>query len=81
VFTDYLVDVRGICELGSHWPGKLTYHPSCHLLRILGVDRQPTVSFWPMSEKLKWLNFLNAKNAADLAASSWWNTPKFQQNS
>lgn len=40
-FTEYLVDVRGISDLGSHWPGILTYHPSCHLLRMLGVDRQP----------------------------------------
>lgn len=40
-FTEYLVDVRGISDLGSRWPGKLTYHPSCHLLRLLGVDRQP----------------------------------------
>ena len=29
--------------LGSRWPGKLTYHPSCHLLRSLGVDRQPSL--------------------------------------
>lgn len=40
-FTEYLVDVRGISDVGSRWPGKLTYHPSCHLLRMLGVDRQP----------------------------------------
>jgi L-lactate dehydrogenase complex protein LldE len=40
-FTEYLVDVRGISDLGSRWPGKLTYHPSCHLLRLLGVDCQP----------------------------------------
>jgi L-lactate dehydrogenase complex protein LldE len=40
-FTEYLVDVRGLSDLGSRWPGKLTYHPSCHLLRGLGVDRQP----------------------------------------
>jgi len=40
-FTEYLVDVRGISDLGSRWTGKLTYHPSCHLLRLLGVDRQP----------------------------------------
>ena len=40
-FTEYLVDVRGISDLGSRWPGKLTYHPSCHLLRQLGIDRQP----------------------------------------
>ena len=40
-FTEYLVDVRGLSDLGSRWRGKLTYHPSCHLLRNLGVDRQP----------------------------------------
>ena len=40
-FTEYLVDVRGISDLGSRWPGKLTYHPSCHLLRLLKVDQQP----------------------------------------
>ena len=40
-FTEYLVDVRGLSDLGSRWPGKLTYHPSCHLLRGLGVDSQP----------------------------------------
>jgi L-lactate dehydrogenase complex protein LldE len=40
-FTEFLVDVRGMADLGACWPGKLTYHPSCHLLRLLGVDRQP----------------------------------------
>jgi L-lactate dehydrogenase complex protein LldE len=40
-FTEYLVDVRGNPDLSARWPGKLTYHPSCHLLRGLGVDRQP----------------------------------------
>jgi len=40
-FTEYLVDVRGVTQLSARWPGRLTYHPSCHLLRGLGVDRQP----------------------------------------
>jgi len=40
-FTEFLVDVRGITDLSACWPGKLAYHPSCHLLRGLGVDRQP----------------------------------------
>jgi len=40
-FSEYLVDGRGVTELGARWDGKLTYHPSCHLLRGLGVDRQP----------------------------------------
>ncbi|MBT7190293.1 MAG: (Fe-S)-binding protein [Anaerolineae bacterium] len=40
-FTEYLVDVLGVTDVGAHWDGVLTYHPSCHLLRDLGVDRQP----------------------------------------
>jgi len=40
-FSEYLVDVRGMIDLSASWPGKLAYHPSCHLLRGLGVDHQP----------------------------------------
>jgi L-lactate dehydrogenase complex protein LldE len=40
-FTEYLVDVLGITDVGARFPGTLTYHPSCHLQRGLGVDRQP----------------------------------------
>jgi len=40
-FTEYLVDVLGVTNVGARWDGLLSYHPSCHLLRGLGVDRQP----------------------------------------
>jgi len=40
-FSEFLVDVCGVADVGARWSGKLTYHPSCHLLRSLGVDRQP----------------------------------------
>jgi L-lactate dehydrogenase complex protein LldE len=40
-FSQYLVDVLGVSDVGARWDGKLTYHPSCHLLRALGVDDQP----------------------------------------
>ncbi len=40
-FTEYLVDVLGVTELGARWEGTLTYHPSCHLSKGLGIDRQP----------------------------------------
>ncbi len=40
-FTEYLVDVLRVSDVGARWDGMLTYHPSCHLLRDLGVDRQP----------------------------------------
>jgi L-lactate dehydrogenase complex protein LldE len=40
-FSEFLVDVLGVTDLGAHYPGPVTYHSSCHLLRDLGVDRQP----------------------------------------
>ncbi len=39
--TEFLVDVLGVLDLGAHYPGPLTYHASCHLLREMGIDRQP----------------------------------------
>jgi len=35
------VDVLGVSDVGARLPSKLTYHASCHLLREIGVDRQP----------------------------------------
>ena len=40
-FTEYLVDKLDVTDLGARWDGLLTYHPSCHTLRGLDVDRQP----------------------------------------
>lgn len=40
-FTEYLVDKLGVTDLGASWGGLLTYHPSCHTLRGINVDRQP----------------------------------------
>lgn len=40
-FSEYLVEQRRVVDVGARWPGQLTYHPSCHLLRSLGLDRPP----------------------------------------
>ena len=40
-FTEYLVDVLGVTDAGARWDGPLAYHPTCHLHRGLGIDRQP----------------------------------------
>lgn len=39
--TQYLVDVLGVSTHAARFDGVLTYHPCCHLLRELNVDRQP----------------------------------------
>jgi len=40
-FTEYLVDKLGVTDVGATWDGLLTYHPSCHTLRGINVDKQP----------------------------------------
>jgi len=40
-FTEYLVDKLGVTDLDAKWDGALTFHPSCHTLRGINVDRQP----------------------------------------
>jgi len=40
-FSEYLVDVLGVTDLGARWSGRLTYHASCHPTQHLGLDRQP----------------------------------------
>ncbi|MBN1668600.1 MAG: (Fe-S)-binding protein [Anaerolineales bacterium] len=40
-FSEFLVDVLGVTDLGASYPGQLTYHASCHLLRGIQVEQQP----------------------------------------
>lgn len=40
-FTEFVVDKLGVTDLGARWDGTLTYHPSCHTLRGMNIDRQP----------------------------------------
>jgi L-lactate dehydrogenase complex protein LldE len=40
-FTEYLVNKMKVTSFKSPNPGKVTYHPSCHLSRGLGIDCQP----------------------------------------
>jgi L-lactate dehydrogenase complex protein LldE len=40
-FSEYLVDVLEVEDLGARFDGRLTYHDSCHLLRGIGVGEQP----------------------------------------
>lgn len=53
-FTEFLVDVLGIKDLGAKLEGKATYHMSCHLTRFLGV-RQPPVELLKHVEGLEYV--------------------------
>lgn len=40
-FTQFLVDHLDVADLGAKFSAKVVYHPSCHTLRGMNVDRQP----------------------------------------
>ena len=40
-FSEFLVRVLGVDEVGAVYAGKVAYHASCHLLRELGVAEPP----------------------------------------
>lgn len=39
--TQFIVEVMGIDDVGATFNGKVTYHPSCHMTRHLGVETSP----------------------------------------
>ncbi|MFI9723381.1 (Fe-S)-binding protein [Streptomyces sp. NPDC052396] len=39
--SEFLVDVLGVTEVGAYFPYQVTYHPTCHGLRALGLGDRP----------------------------------------
>lgn len=39
--SELLVDVLGVTDVGAHFPHRVTYHPTCHSLRMLHVGDKP----------------------------------------
>lgn len=39
--SEFLVDVLGVTDLGAYYPHRVTYHPTCHSLRMLRVGDKP----------------------------------------
>ncbi|AWI32599.1 (Fe-S)-binding protein [Streptomyces sp. ICN441] len=39
--TEFLVDVLGVTDVGAYYPYTVTYHPTCHGLRMLGLGDRP----------------------------------------
>lgn len=40
-FTEFIVDVLGVTDVGASFPHSVAYHKSCHLTRLMGIERQP----------------------------------------
>lgn len=40
-FTELLVDVLGVTDVGAYFPHRVTYHPTCHSVRVAKVGDKP----------------------------------------
>jgi len=59
-FTQFLVNVLRVHETKLSGKGKVTYHSSCHLTRILGVKEEPLM----LLKAMKGLEFVPLPDAA-----------------
>jgi L-lactate dehydrogenase complex protein LldE len=39
--SEFLVDASGVTDVGAYFPHRVTYHPTCHSLRLLQVGAKP----------------------------------------
>lgn len=60
-FTQFLVNVLGVTDVGASFPYKVTYHPSCHGSRLLGVKDEPMA----LMEQVRGLEFVPLPFAED----------------
>jgi len=40
--SEFLMKRLGVTDVGAYYPHRVTYHPTCHSLRMLGVGDRPT---------------------------------------
>ncbi|WP_047150390.1 (Fe-S)-binding protein [Aneurinibacillus tyrosinisolvens] len=60
-FSQFLVNVLGVTDIGASFPHKVTYHPSCHGSRLLGIKDEPRA----LLANIKGLKFVDLPYAED----------------
>ena len=72
--TEFLVDVLGVADVGASFPHRVTYHPTCHSLRMLGVGDRP-LRLLAAVRGIGWSTCRRPRSAAGSAARSRSRTP------
>ncbi|MGD8190256.1 (Fe-S)-binding protein [Brevibacillus ginsengisoli] len=60
-FTQFLVHVLGVTDIGASFPYRVTYHPSCHGTRLLGLKDEP----YELLKNVRGLEFVPLPSAED----------------
>jgi L-lactate dehydrogenase complex protein LldE len=58
-FSEFLVDILGVTDVGAYFPHRVTYHPTCHSVRVAKVGDRP----------LRLLNEVRGLDLAELPGS------------
>ena len=59
--SEFLVDVLGVTDVGAYFPHRVTYHPTCHSLRMLGVGDRPR----SLLENVRGITLVDLPNAEE----------------
>ena len=76
-FTEFIVDVLGVTDVGAKLEGKATFHKSCHMTRMLGVREQP-LALLNNVEGLEYVEMKAADRCCGLAALLALKSQKYQ---
>lgn len=60
-FTQFLVQVLGVRDVGAVFPRKVTYHSSCHGSRLMGIREEPMT----LLQQVKGLELIPLPHAED----------------
>ena len=60
-FSQFLVNILGLTDLGAQFAHTVTYHPSCHGSRLLGVKQEPL----ELLARVRDLNLVELPHAQD----------------
>jgi L-lactate dehydrogenase complex protein LldE len=58
-FTEFLVDVLEVTDVGAYFPHRVTYHPTCHSVRVAKVGDRP----YQLLEKVKGIDLVPLPDA------------------
>ncbi len=59
--SEFLVDVLGVTDVGSYFPHRVTYHPTCHSMRMIRVGDRPL----RLLEQVRGIDLVTLPSAAE----------------
>jgi L-lactate dehydrogenase complex protein LldE len=59
--SEFLVDVLGVTDVGAFFPHRVTYHPTCHSLRVLQLGDRPL----QLLQKVEGIELVQLQGAAE----------------